>query len=243
MIYRKSIGTIFSLMLVMLLGAETALAYEQTNVQNGGIITGEVKFNGKLPKLKRLKVTKDKKACGKFVKNEEIIISKGKMLKNVVISIANIEKGKSIPKQTSAIANDKCLYNPHVQAMAIGNYLEISNKDAVLHNTHGFLDSKTVFNLAMPLQGQKLKKKMKKEGVINVKCDAGHTWMNAYVVVFSHPYFAVTNKNGKFEIKDVPPGKYQLKAWHERLGVQSQEVDVTSGSKAKVVFDALKSHS
>ncbi len=58
------------------------------------------------------------------------------------------------------------------------------------------------------------------------KCDAGHTWMSAYIWVSKHPYYAVTDKSGKFEIADVPPGTYKLKAWHEALGTVEQTVTV-----------------
>ena len=75
---------------------------------------------------------------------------------------------------------------------------------------------------------------------MNIKCDAGHTWMSAYIVVTENPYYAVTNDNGIFEIKDIPAGKYQLKAWHEKLGTQIAEVTVTEKGTAKVVFDKLK---
>jgi hypothetical protein len=170
-----------------------------------------------------------------------MIVSDNGGVKNAVLMIEKIEKGKKIPRKKSSLDNKDCLFNPHVQAMAKGNYLVIMNSDPILHNSHAYLNkTKTLFNLAMPFQGQKIKKKMRKPGIINVACDAGHTWMSAYVIVVAHPYFAVTDENGAFEIPDIPPGKYQLKAWHEKLGTQILEVMVAENGKIKVLFDKLK---
>ncbi|MEE9612082.1 MAG: carboxypeptidase regulatory-like domain-containing protein, partial [Desulfatiglandales bacterium] len=95
---------------------------------------------------------------------------------------------------------------------------------------------KTVFNLALPLKGQKIKKRLRRPGMLSVKCDAGHTWMSAYVYVSKHPYYSVTDKKGSFEIKDVPPGTYMLKAWHEAFGTMKKKVTVSAKGEVKVGF-------
>ena len=96
----------------------------------------------------------------------------------------------------------------------------------------------TIANLAMPIQGQVVKAPPSltaKPGMVSFKCDAGHTWMSAYVYVFDHPYFAVTDGEGKFTIKDVPAGKYELEVWHEPIGeklapvTRTIPIDVTDG--------------
>ena len=216
-------------------------AYEEVDVLNGGSIAGYVKFTGKTGLVTPLDVIKDNNFCGKEKANEGLIVSEKGAVENVVITIENIDKGKMIQKDDFQLANKDCVYVPHIQAMVADKYLEISNEDPILHNTHGYLDgSKTVFNIALPMNDQKIRKKIKTPGIINVTCDAGHTWMSAYIVVTDNPYFAVTGENGNFEISDIPPGKYQLKAWHETLGTQLVDVIVIENGKANVLFEKLQ---
>ena len=222
-------------------GVLISRSYQEIDVANGGAITGDVKFIGKPEALPPLKVTKDNNVCGSQKPSEELIVSKSGGVKNTIITIEKIEKGKKIPKEEASITNQNCQYIPHVQAMVAGNFLNIINSDPILHNTHGYLNqTETTFNLALPIKDQKIKKKIKKIGIMNIMCDAGHTWMSAYIAVTENPYYAVTGDNGTFEIADIPAGKYQLKAWHEKLGTQVAEVTVTEKGKAKVVFDKLK---
>jgi len=228
-------------MAILFSAASVSLAYQEMDVTNGGTIIGEVKFTGKHEALAPLKVTKDNNVCGSQKPSEELIVSKNGAVKNAVITIEKIDKGKKIPKVDATIANQNCQFVPHVQAIVAGSSIDIINSDPILHNTHGYLNqTETVFNLALPMKDQKIKKKVKKPGIINVKCDAGHTWMSAYVVVTENPYYAVTSDNGTFEIADIPAGKYQLKAWHEKLGTQIVDVTVTEKAKTKVIFDKLK---
>ena len=125
--------------------------------------------------------------------------------------------------------NTTCRYEPHVQAFVVGTELHVKNEDAVLHNTHIRLPSSDVFNYALPEKGQVIKKKVTRPGLMKVGCDAGHTWMSAWIAVFEHPYFAVTDKEGRFSLGDVPPGDYTLMYWHEKLGKASHKFTVTAG--------------
>ena len=122
--------------------------------------------------------------------------------------------------------------------MQVGAKLTIHNVDPILHNTHGtYEDGRTAFNLALPMQNQIIKKRIKKPGIIAMKCDAGHTWMSAYVIAFDHPYHAVTGEDGAFTITDVPAGTYTLSIWHERLPAQTLEVTVAAGKTATVEIE------
>ena len=238
---KVKIFSIISIVTTLLfLGISVSYSYQETDVKDGGTIAGEVKFAGK-GDTASLPVTKDNNVCGSQKPSEELIVSKSGGVKNAVVLIEKIEKGKKISKEDASINNQSCQYIPHVQAMVAVSSINIINSDPILHNTHGYLNqTETAFNLALPMKDQKIKKKVKKPGIMNIKCDAGHTWMSAYIVVTENPYYAVTNDNGIFEIKDIPAGKYQLKAWHEKLGTQIAEVTVTEKGTAKVVFDKLK---
>src|SRR5712691_12203964 len=108
--------------------------------------------------------------------------------------------------------------------------LVVVNTDPVLHNTKSFIDKVPIFNLALPNQGQRITRPIKKTGIMRVECDA-HGWMLGWVYVADNPYYAITAKDGTFTIKDVPPGSYTLVTWQEYAG----EVEVPVSVKAKEV--------
>jgi galactose mutarotase-like enzyme len=108
--------------------------------------------------------------------------------------------------------------------MRVGQPLEIINSDPTLHNIHALPKNNQEFNNGQPIQGMKMTHTFTaKEVMVPFKCDV-HGWMNAYVGVLDHPYFAVSDKSGKFELKTLPPGTYTIEAWHEKLGTQEQKV-------------------
>lgn len=151
-------------------------------------------------------------------------------LKDVVVWLEGVKSAPGASTLRSLI-NADCRFQPHVQAVTVGDELKVENRDPLLHNTHPVYlgDKSTLFNIALPEQGQEVKKKVKKPGVLKVQCDAGHVWMRAFVHVFDHRFHAVTGADGAFVITDVPAGKYTLKAWHEAAGTQSIEVEVAAG--------------
>ena len=109
--------------------------------------------------------------------------------------------------------------------MRVGQPLEIVNSDPTLHNIHALPKDNKEFNTGQPIQGMKMTHTFTaKEVMVPFKCDV-HGWMNAYVGVLDHPYFAMTDKDGKFELKGLPPGTYTIEAWHEKLGTDDAERD------------------
>ena len=87
-------------------------------------------------------------------------------------------EGKLAPVAGAALDQRQCRYLPHVQALTVGTPLSLMNNDAILHNVHANDESMTVFNVAMPIKGQKLPMPMRKPGLMKLQCDAGHVWMN-----------------------------------------------------------------
>ena len=113
--------------------------------------------------------------------------------------------------------------------MRVGQPLVILNSDPTLHNIHAMPKGNTEFNTGQPIQGMKTMHTFDKpEVMVPFKCDV-HGWMNAYVGVLDHPYFAVTGPDGSFTLKGLPPGTYTIEAWHEKLGTQTTQV--TLGAK------------
>ena len=106
--------------------------------------------------------------------------------------------------------------------MRVGQPIEIINSDPTLHNIHAMPKANSEFNTGQPMQGMKTKHTFTaKEVMVPFKCDV-HGWMNAYVGVLDHPYFAVTGEDGKFALKGLPPGTYTIEAWHEKLGAHDR---------------------
>jgi hypothetical protein len=223
----------------LLLVGGAARAYEVVEVSDGGSISGRVTFSGPVPEAGSLDVTKNQDQCGAKVPVESLLVGKDGGVRNAVITIEGIEAGKDFDKTEHVLDNRSCRFVPHVQVVPVKQKLKIINSDPILHNTHAFLGTATVFNLALPLQNQTIPKRMKRPGVLSVKCDAGHTWMSAWVVVAENPYYAVTDETGAFEITDIPPGTWQVKAWHETLGTEVQEIVVQGGQTASVTFAGL----
>lgn len=178
-------------------------------------------------------VTKDASVCGKDAVDEAVIVDKKGGLRNVVVFLKDAKfAGKLAPVDGAALDQKGCRYTPHVQALTVGTPLSLLNNDAVLHNVHANDSGMTVFNIAMPIKGQKLPVPMRKPGLMKLQCDAGHTWMNGWLYVFDHPYFAVTDEAGAFTIKDVPPGEYTVELWHEPA--DGQGAGVRNTAKIKV---------
>lgn len=195
-----------------------------------GEVKGTVKYTGTPPKVEAFKATRDQKVCGPEVPNESIEVSNG-ALQNVVVEV----KGAPKPAPTKiSIDQEHCHYIPHVQTAPAGSTLEILNGDPMLHNIHGRMGSQTLFNLAMPIKGQKIPKPLPRAGLVDVKCDV-HSWMQGYVWVTENPA-AVSDKQGAFDIKDVPAGTYTVTAWHEKLGPKSKQVTVPATGEVAVEF-------
>jgi hypothetical protein len=118
----------------------------------------------------------------------------------------------------------------------VGQPLEIVNDDPTLHNIHAVPKANTEFNTGQPIQGMKTTHTFTaKEVMMPFKCDV-HGWMNAYLGILDHPYFAVSGTDGKFELKNVPPGTYTIEAWHEKAGTQTQSVTVGAKESKDINF-------
>lgn len=220
----------------LLLLPAAGLAYDEIKVANGGAIKGRVTVSGNIPKDETIKVTKDNSHCGDALPREKFVISADGGVRNAVVLIEEIKAGKPLPTTPVEIDNVKCAFVPHVQVGVKGQELIIKNTDPMLHNTHIYLDKKTVYNLALPVTGMEIRKPVKKTGVMSVECDA-HSWMKGYLYMGENPYITVTDKNGAFSLADIPPGTYKVKVWHEALGEQGQSVTVAGGGTAEIKVD------
>jgi hypothetical protein len=203
---------------------------------HAGTLAGTVQFTGTPPVAKPLPVTQDVDFCGKHpILDQAVLVSSSGGLANVMVWVDGIPATAVAPTPNATLANDGCRYVPHVQVVATGTKLQVKNEDPVLHNTHARFAKRDVFNFALPKQGQVLTKTLDTAGLMKVGCDAGHDWMNAYIAVFDHPYFAVSRADGTFTIANVPAGSHQIVFWHEKLGRKTQTVTVAEGDASVAV--------
>jgi hypothetical protein len=236
---RKSI--FISLVSVCLLGlVSSAWSYEEMQVANGGAIKGKVTYTGSVP-TRKIIPTKDQEVCGGIRDERQVIVGPDSGVMDAIVYLKEVPKGKrwDKPKKTPTINNRKCNFEPHVQVMPAGMNLAILNSDPVLHNTHGFLIKATVFNVAMPKQGMRVERPIKKPGIVRVECDA-HGWMLAWIYAADNPYYAITGKDGTFSIPAVPPGEYTMVVWQEYTGSMEMPVTVKANETVTVPVEIKK---
>ena len=203
-------------------------------------VSGTVKFEGPAPAGKKLTLPSGcgPKSGGDTYSNE-VIVHNGK-LQNVLITIKNppttkVNDNDVIPGEL-ILDQRGCMYHPRVAAARVGQKVTFVNSDAVFHNVRSVTTQNERFNVAMPKKDQRVTKTFKKpEMFFQAKCSV-HPWMGAYVAVMEHPYYAITNAQGEFQLPELPPGTYTLEAWHEIFGTQTQEITIGDGKNESVNF-------
>jgi len=203
-------------------------------------LKGTAKFQGTALKPTRIDMSADPN-CAKAhptpATTEDILVDSNGGLANVIVYVADGLGDRTFepPQQPVAIDQKGCQYKPHVIAMQANQKLDVVNDDPTTHNIHPMPNNNREWNKSQP-HGMPVEETFSREEIaIPVKCNV-HPWMKGYIAVFKHPYFAVTDKDGNFDLKDLPPGSYTIKAWHEKLGTQIQKVTVAAGQPAKLDF-------
>lgn len=212
-----------------------AKRYEVVDVTGGGSIVGTVKASEMIadPVMKVETVKPDEvELCGTDFQMGKYVIGADLGMKNVIVSVTDVKKGKAMSTENLVVDNQRCQFVPLVGiAYKKAKYI-IKNSDPIFHNTSIGLMLKgkrsTVYNLALPNQNQVIEKPVKRTGMQNVKCDS-HPWMRAYIYAAKNPYVALTGADGSFEIKDLLPGTYKVMVWHEGFGKEMKEVEVKAG--------------
>jgi hypothetical protein len=201
--------------------------YTPISVNDGGTITGTVKWKGPVPKIPKLPITKNADVCDpesqKIRDLERLEIDSEGGVENTVVYLKDITKGKAmdLPGTRQHLDQKTCRYIPHILLVPQDAGLQVKSSDPILHTVH--MSGAANNNVPFPFQNQYFPITMRKNGVVDLKCNAGHVWMNAEVLVVKHPYYAVTDEHGFFKLTDVLPGEYEIEAWHEGWRILSEE--------------------
>lgn len=206
-------------------------------------IAGTIKYDGEVPKLPPLKMDADPACASKHTTPpmaEMLVLGSGNTMGNIFVHVKSGLPAKEYPapKETVVINQEGCIYKPHVLGVMAGQSVKFKNADGVLHNVHALPNANQSFNMAMPAtmvdSPEKNFAKVETDP-FKIKCDV-HPWMLSWVRVMPHPYFSVTKEDGKFSLSGLPAGTYEIEAWHEKLGVQTQSVTIADNDKKSVDF-------
>jgi len=218
----------------------TAAAAHAPTPPPAATLKGTVKFQGTVPRPTRIDMSADPK-CAQAHANgamtEEIEAHSKGDLENVVVYVSQgLGDAKFDPPQQPAVIEQKgCMYMPHVIAIRANQPLNVVNADSTTHNIHPSPNNNREMNQSQP-PGVPLTLTFAREEIaIPVKCNI-HPWMRSYIAVFKHPFYAVTGKDGSFEIPNLPPGNYTITAWQEKLGTSFQRITVGDSESKTLEF-------
>jgi hypothetical protein len=192
--------------------------YQVISVENGGSIKGTVKWQGTLPHLMASEINKDTQVCDPLGQKhrdlERLLVAPNGGVANTVVFLRNITRGKAmdLPAPRRFLDQKNCRYEPHILLVPLQATLSVKSSDPLLHTVQ--MSGSADYNLPFVLAGQEATRPMTRAGEVNLRCNV-HVWMNGEMMVARHPYYAVTDQNGSFELTDVPPGDYEIVAWHE----------------------------
>jgi len=212
--------------------------YQVVSVENGGTIKGTVKWQGPLPHLVASEINKDPQVCDPLGQKrrdlERLLVAPNGGVANTVVFLRNITRGKAmdLPAPRRFLNQKNCRYEPHILLVPLQATLTVRDSDPLLHTVQ--MSGSADYNLPFVLAGQEITRPMTREGKVSLRCNV-HVWMNGEMMVARHPYYAVTDEFGNFELTQVPPGDYEIVAWHEgwRVVGESALYDIATQVRVK----------
>ncbi len=256
--------------LSFLLGASGAYAYQEAPVTDGGTLTGKISLRGgkPVPRGFNLVTFPDPVYCGRISNGtgwrllHEFTLGEQNGLKDVVVMLTGIERGKPFAFKEPRIEASDCQFRPFVTVIRDGGKVTVVNMDPVMHDIQAYetshLGPRVLFNVPLPINpkhtmvatmGSDYKKHIagtpmmqvvnmtKGRRVFVMQCGF-HAYMESWGLAVDNPYFALTDQSGRFEIGDIPPGTYNLMVWHPQAKtVIEQEVTIPAKGVVATAFE------
>lgn len=207
---------------------------------SGGSVKGTVVLKGAVPEPQKLPVTIDQYVCGKEKSAEDLVLSPERGIRNAVVWLENPPPAPPVappppPATATAMDQKECVFTPRVVVVAAGGRIDFLNSDRLLHNLHSTPNANPPFNRAQP-RGRTISIAFPHPEIVRVNCDL-HSWMRGWVVVAEHPFYAVTDADGRFALPGLPPGRYTVRVWQERLGAISREIVVGDQDPTTIMLE------
>lgn len=205
-----------------------------------GTIHGRIGFTGTLPPAEVLRMGTDQ-AClqgsGPNPTSNAVLVGPDGALQNAFVYIKDgldPDYAFEVPDDQILLDQIGCVYTPRVLGLMVGQSIKVVNSDPTMHNVHALPTINMEFNQGQPVQGMYLTHEFTEpEVMVKFMCNV-HSWMTAWVGVLPHPYFAVTDAEGHFELAGVPPGTYTVEVWHEIFGTRTMTVTLGPGQSETV---------
>jgi plastocyanin len=202
-------------------------------------VFGKLILDGKPPEGASLRIGRDpfcqKNAQAIF--NKGTLLAEGGGLRNVIVYVRSGHEGRlyAVPAEPVVLDQQQCVYVPHVLTLMKGQKLRILNSDPTLHNVHARTAQQTAFNNAQPKKGAEDIQTFSTTAMpFRIGCDF-HDWMIAYAGVFEHPFHTTSGDTGTYELR-LPPGKFEIVAWHEKFGEQAASIEGAPNAMVELDF-------
>jgi plastocyanin len=221
---------------------EPSVNYTQIDMSTAGTIEGTIRYAKKAPPRVVIDMAQDP-ACAMSGqgenRSEEYVVNDGKMA-NVFVYVKDGLGDRIYAAPSTPVVLDQkgCRYVPHVIGVMAGQPVEFHTSDPTVHNINvqPTVSGNSSFNISQPPNGSPVRHTFAQpETMIPVRCN-NHPWMEAFINVASNPFFAVSDNQGHFIIRGLPPGTYTLVAQQEKLGSLQQSVTVASQQTASADF-------
>jgi len=243
----RSIITITSFILLLSLSIE-GKAYQEIEVNNGGTIQGKVVLTGKMPypRVYHLILFPNIDMCAEIDTDDEMNrvlddfkISEDGGLKDVVVTLESVEAGKPFNKEPIMIDSEDCKFSPDVNVVRQGEKFKVNNIDAVMHNSQVYQAErgKIIQNLPVPPESMTdgVVTFQKKYKIFQMICGM-HEFMQTWGYRVQNPYYFITKIDGEFKIDNVPPGDYDLNAWHFLIKPQTKRIHIAENGTVDINF-------
>ena len=226
-----------------------AFSYQEIDVQNGGTIKGNTKMIGGMPypRVYHLILFPNIDMCAEVDTDDEMNrvlddfkISEKGGLRDTIITLEHVEAGKPFNKEPINILSENCKFFPDVNIIRQGESFKIDNMDAVMHNSQVYQKERGKILLNIPIPAEEVSEGKvtfeKNYKIMQMICGM-HEFMQTWGYRVQNPYYFKTDKDGNFNIGDIPPGEYVVNAWHYLMKPQKKKIKIAAGETIDLNFE------